>query len=296
MSYGLRPLIGAEKVKALPEGNWKAGVRLFCDVERVMTFSRILGKSALSVTLLLAGALGQGQFVNAGEADQVRKTVEQSIEVLQQTQKKEDAWAGRRIELVARYQSLVVEKDRLEKSKAVAQERLGIEEKLVAEAERRAAGADWIEKELQSYLETVVTGLDEFVKRDLPFLPKERSDRIGSLKEVLARSDAAGAEKYRRVMEALQVETEYGRSVEVYQDTVEIEGQPLLLDILRLGRLSLFCRTPDGSVVGHFDRAAGKYVSLPSKYHREIEKAMEIARRERTTDLIGLPVGRIVVQ
>jgi hypothetical protein len=151
-----------------------------------------------------------------------------------------------------------------------------------------------IREELQSYLESVVAQLEEFIKKDFPFLLNERAARLDSIKETLTRPDKPAAEKYRKVMEALQIEAEYGRTVEVYQDTIDLNGQSVLMDILRLGRLSLFCQTPGGKMVGHYDRAAGRWVSLPSRYRREIHNAVEMARRERTIDLVRLPIGRIV--
>lgn len=249
-------------------------------------------RSALAMVLLLTVA----SAALAGEGEQLRRTVEQTIEVERQTQKKEDGWAARQAELRTRYLALVPEKERLEKTKAAAQTRLNAEAKLVAEAQRRAGGAQWLEQDLQASLEEIVSRLEKTIAADLPFLPDERSRRIAGVRETLANGENSPAEKYRRVMEALQVETEYGRSVEVYQDTVEIEGQKLVLDILRLGRVSLFCRTPDGSITGQYDRASGKYVSLPGTYHREIAKAMEIARKERSTELVRLPLGRIALQ
>ena len=140
---------------------------------------------------------------------------------------------------------------------------------------------------MEYYLESVVANLEEFIKKDLPFLSEERSARLSSIKETLERPDKPVTEKYRRVMEAIQVETEYGRTVEVYQDTVN-------LDILRLGRLSLFCRTPDGTKTGRYDQATQGWEVLASAYCREIGKAVEMARRERTIDIVRMPLGRIV--
>jgi hypothetical protein len=97
------------------------------------------------------------------------------------------------------------------------------------------------------------------------------------------------------IMEALQVETEYGRTVEVYQEAIDLNGEKIVVDILRLGRLSLFFQTPDGKLVGHYDRVTNKWVSLASRYRRDINKAVEIARRERSIDLVKLPIGRIIV-
>ena len=232
--------------------------------------------------------------VGETEADQLQKEVTQTIEIRQQTQKKEDAWAGKKSEVMARYRSLEANQEHLEKLKLKTERCFSAQKARVAELDRKIKESARIREELQSYLESLVTQLEESIKNDLPFLLKERSTRLASIKETLARPDKPAAEKYRRVMEALQVETEYGRTVEVYQDTIDLNGQSVLMDILRLGRLSLFYQTPDGKVVGHYDRAAGRWVSLHSKYRREINRAVEMARRERTIDLIRLPIGKII--
>jgi len=228
-------------------------------------------------------------------ARRVEKKVLETIELRQQTQKGEDVWVGKRAELLSRYRSLKSEEDHLLSLKERSENLLKATRARIAKVERKVKESAKIKDELQSYLESVAARLDESVKNDLPFLPKERSDRMASIKETLARPDVLAAEKYRRVMEALQVETEYGHTVEVYQDTVELDGRSVLLDILRLGRLSLFCQTLDGKVVGHYDRTAGRWVHLSSTYRREINKAMGMARRERTINLIRLPIGRIIV-
>lgn len=254
-------------------------------------------KSTIFHAALACGILlGTGCPAFAEKPGQVRETLEQSIEMRQQTQRREDDWSITKQELQSRYQFLQEEEKRRQQGLHSLRERLAMEQKIVVETERGITGAQEYEQQLQPFLENTVTALETFISRDLPFLQKERADRLRSLRETLARPDASGAEKTRRVMEALHIETDYGRSVEVYQETRPLDGQPLLLDILRLGRISLFCRTPDGGRVGHYDREAGEFVSLPAEDHPEVIKAMEIARRERTADLVKLPIGRIIVQ
>jgi len=260
-----------------------------------MNYSRFHRTAYFTVPFLFLLVFMNEQSGAGTEADQLQKKVMETIEIRQQTQKKEDAWAGKKAELMARYRSLKAEQEHLEKVRLKNERALSAQKARVAELERKIRESARIREELQSYLESVVTQLDEFIKKDLPFLLKERSTRLASINETLALPDKPAAEKYRRVMEALQVETEYGRTVEVYQDTIELNGQSVLVDILRLGRLSLFCQTPDGRVIGHYDRAAKRWVPLPSTYRREINRAMEMARRERTIDLVKLPIGRIVV-
>jgi len=248
-----------------------------------------------SLVILFLLTVMHGKALAGKQAHQVQKKVAQAIEISRETQKKEDAWEGKRAELIAGYRSLQSEKQNLEMAKTRIKERLRAQQKIIAEADRKADESARIQEELQSCLEAAVTQLEAFIERDLQFLLKERSNRIASIKETLARPDQTAAEKYRRVMEALKIETEYGRTVEVYEDTIDLGGQSVRVDILRLGRLSLFCRTPDGKVAGHYDRAAGRWAFLSSKYHRDINKAVEMARRERTIDLVRLPIGRIIV-
>ena len=225
----------------------------------------------------------------------IQRKVTSTIDVGQETQRKEDDWAAEREKLTAKYRSLKADRKYLKKVKERTERMLRAREKQIAETLRMIKEAARIREELQSYLETVVTRLEGWIKKDVAFLSEERTDRIASIKEMLARQDIPLAEKYRRVMETLQIETEYGRTVEVYQKTIELEGKPRLVDILRVGRLSLFYRTPDGKLAGTFDQGNQKWVILPSKYRREINKAADVAGHRRTIELTKLPIGRITV-
>ena len=260
-----------------------------------MNYNRFYKITSFTMIFLFLLLFMYGQSGAETEADQIQNRVVQAIETRQQTQKKEDEWAGKKAELMARYRSLRTNQDYLEKLKLKTERALGSQKARLAEFERKIKESARIREELQSYLESVAAQLEEFIKKDVPFLLKERDARITSIKETFALPDKSAAEKYRRAMEALQIEAEYGRTVEVYQDTIDLNGQSVLMDILRLGRLSLFYQTPDGKMVGNYDQSAGRWVSLSSKYRREINKAMDMARRQRTIDLVRLPIGRISI-
>lgn len=249
------------------------------------------------IAVLVAGFFFPGfQAVAGTETGKLQKQVIEIINEQRRTQVKEDTWEKEKAKLVSSRHILLSEKEGLEKNRDSLDKQLKIQHLIIAEAKRKIEEAELIRANLHSYLESIIEQLEEGIKRDLPFLLEERNARILSIKELLSRPDKTDAEKYRRVMEALQIETVYGRTVEVYSDSIDFNEQSVLVDILRLGRLSLFCRTPDKKKVAHYDQIAKKWVLLPANKWHEVGKAIEMAGHERTSDLAKLPIGRIVVQ
>lgn len=115
-------------------------------------------------------------------------------------------------------------------------------------------------------------------------------DRLGSL---LGDPGVTVSEKFRKTMEALMVEAEYGRTIEIYQDTITVEGQPLLATVFRLGRIGLFYQTLDHHRSGMFDVAAGAWTPLPSSFDRALRTAIDIAAKRQPVELLNLPLGRM---
>jgi hypothetical protein len=103
-------------------------------------------------------------------------------------------------------------------------------------------------------------------------------------------------EKYRKIMEALLVEAEYGFTIEAYQETITIDGQALLADIFRLGRISLFYQSLDRKRCGFYNTADGTWQSLDTVHNAAIQSAIDIAAKRRPIELLCLPVGRMAAQ
>jgi hypothetical protein len=137
----------------------------------------------------------------------------------------------------------------------------------------------------------MVDALVSFVEADVPMLVSERETRLAHLVELMDRADVEDSEKYRRIMEAYQIENEYGRTIEVYQDTLNIDGEERTLDFLRVGRVALLYQTLDGEEVGAWDQSEKRWVELPSSYSDSIRKGIRIARKQLAPDMIRVPVA-----
>lgn len=256
---------------------------------RILNPGRLRRVAVLSALLCLLASVLHAQD-SSGEA---REATNQAIDKRQQTQEEQDSWGDEKAELVGRYRAAAANVAWLTDRKAEEEARAAAIEARVAELGRRLAEADRLEGSMQDSLLVIFDRLEKSVAHSLPFLPAERQMRLESLANELVRPDVASGEKLRRLLESLQVEAAYAATIEVYQGGVTVDGVELHADILRLGRVALFWRTPDGDRVGTWDQADSRWVELPDSVNRNIGLAMEMATRMRPVEIMELPLGRI---
>ena len=249
----------------------------------------VLKVGVLSVLLLGGAVLAPAQT----EGEHTRRDTEQAIETRQETQQRQDEWAEEKADLVRRFRSATAGVKWLRERKAQESDQARALDDRVAELQRRLGEADRLEGSMQDTLMVIFHRLEVSVAASLPFLPQERNLRLASVGNELVRPDMTSAEKLRRLLETLQVEAGYASTVEVYQDMIVVEGEQIHADVLRVGRIALFWRTPDGDRVGNFDLSVARWTELPGRAKRRIGRAMEMATRVRPVELIDLPLGRV---
>lgn len=148
-----------------------------------------------------------------------------------------------------------------------------------------------IERQVMPLLMRMLDSLDVFIDLDVPFLLEERRQRIAKLQAMMDRVDVSVAEKSRRVFEAFQIETEYGRTIESYRDKLAIDSNIYDVDYLRIGRISLMYRIVGTSDIGYWDGENKKWMPVGSSaYRRYFEQGVKVAKREMAPELIMAPV------
>ena len=136
----------------------------------------------------------------------------------------------------------------------------------------------------------MLDSLDEFIKLDVPFLMDERSKRIAELREMMNRSDVSDSDKYRRILEAYQIENEYGRTIYAYKAKLKIGNEDRTVDFLQIGRIVLIYKSIDGKTMGIWDKEARVWKDLPREYENAVQLGFRMARKQAAPDLITLPV------
>lgn len=140
-------------------------------------------------------------------------------------------------------------------------------------------------REVLPMMNKMLDTLDQFVKLDLPFLPDERAGRIATLKDMMGRADVSTSEKYRRLVEAYQIEMEYGRTIESYQGKVGDKT----VDFLRAGRVTIMYQTLDGKETGYWDADAKKWVA-DNSYTDAVKSGIKIAKKQSAPDFLTVAI------
>lgn len=162
-------------------------------------------------------------------------------------------------------------------------------ERLLA-IDRQIENARRIQRSVVPLLRRMVEVLAEVVRLDLPFLAGERRLRVRNLETLIDDPNIPFQEQYRRVMEAYQVEANYGRTIEAYRADVVIDGAKRSVEFLRIGRLALLYRTFDGKEAGYWDRENRAWSVLPDSLHGALANGFDVARKRTPPRLIELPV------
>lgn len=195
-------------------------------------------------------------------------------------------------ELLAEYNTVSKVVDGLKTYNALLQRQVSNQESEKAALSESIDNVALIERQIVPMMTRMLDALEEFIRLDTPFLMKERTERLQRLREMMERSDVSSAEKFRRVIEAYQIENDYGRTIEAYKGSVDINGTQQEVDFLRIGRVTLAYQSVGGQYTGAWDKETGGFVELPpEKFKTQIADGLKVARKQIAPDLLIVPVA-----
>jgi len=136
----------------------------------------------------------------------------------------------------------------------------------------------------------MIDSLEQFIQLDVPFNLVERTERVAELRKLMDTSTVEDSEKFRRLMEAYQIENEFGRTIEAYRGPLKKDGKELTVDFLRFGRIVLIYQSLGGEEAGRWDQKARTCQPLTREELVSLPNAFRIARNQTAPDLVRLPV------
>jgi len=159
----------------------------------------------------------------------------------------------------------------------------------MAQINQQLAEIETTSREVTPLMTRMLDTLDRFVALDVPFLLEERQNRVKTLKAMMDRADVTISEKYRRILEAYQVEMDYGRTIEAYEGTLGAGADARTVQFLRVGRIGLLYQTLDKKETGYWDAEKKNWV-VDNHYRDSFEQGVGVAKKARAPEMLVVPV------
>ncbi|XOV80740.1 MAG: DUF3450 domain-containing protein [Aestuariibacter sp.] len=254
-----------------------------------MKLSKKFTLTALAASLSIAALT-----VSAQEDGFLKPAVDAAKEINESaatSQEKVNAYADQVDSKLQKFKTITKETDGLNIYNTQLDKQIASQVQEMADLNASIDEVSVIERQITPLMLRMIDGLEQFVELDVPFLPTERAERIAGLRDLMDRADVSSSEKFRRVMEAYQVEMDYGRTMEAYSGILELNGQERDVDFLRVGRSVLVYQTRDASAQGVWNQKTKQWEALDSSYRTQVTKGLHMAKKQMAPDLLMLPVA-----
>ncbi len=253
---------------------------------------RWLAVSAGTISLLSLGisAAAQDRQAASDPLDDVSAVRREANVEGVDSQKRIDDFSDKTDALFAKYSTTLKQIDSIGVYNHQMRGLIASQEEELASLEDQLDRVELVGRSVTPLMLRMIDAIEAFVSLDVPFLERERGDRVAALRDLMGRADVSNAEKYRSIMEAYQIENEYGRTIEAYRSKIERGGETKTVDFLRFGRIVLVYQTLDGDESSVWDQQSREWVPLDNSYRSSIRAGLRIARKQSAPDLIRLPL------
>ncbi|MCH8071837.1 MAG: DUF3450 domain-containing protein [Proteobacteria bacterium] len=256
-------------------------------MKRCKFSSRPITTAVLAASVI---AVAGGVFAQSVTVDQVLQADQRRLNLAQESQERINQVVERARSLADQYRAVNKEIDGLKVYNRLMTAQTNGQKATLEDISISMDQVDVINRQIFPLMERMIDGLEQSIALDIPFLLEERIERIDNLKLILERSDVSVAEKFRKVMEAYQIEMDYGSSSEYYVQALEIEGSTREYNMLRIGRIGLYFQSDDTSITGWWNAEIGAFEQLSNKHRSEVRKGLRVARQLIAPELMLLPV------
>ncbi len=229
-------------------------------------------------------------------ADSLDKTIEEGVKATEESRQAQaaiDKYADDASLMLQEYRSTLDQVDSLKIYNQQLEKLIATQAETLKSISSQMDGVEDTQHNIVPLMLRMIEGLEKFIALDLPFLLDERQARLDAIKTMMDRPDVTLPDKFRRIMEAYQIEIEYGRTIGTNTATILIDGENHTVDILQVGRIALLYQTLDGQKSGYWDNTSKTWKDLGGDYNPSIKKGIQIAREQASPDFFKVPVSAV---
>ena len=244
----------------------------------------------LAAAFIAVGAMMVSGSVFAQSVDDVLRADQRRLNLAQQSQERINSIVEGTRSLEDQYRAINKEIDGLKVYNRLMRAQVEGQQATLDDISLSMDRVDVINRQIFPLMERMIDAIEQSVALDVPFLMEERNERVAALHTTMERSDVTVAEKFRKVMEAYQIENDYGSSVDFYTESLTIEGATRSFNMLRIGRIGLFFQSDDTKITGRWNNDTRQY-EIDNSARNEVRKGLRMARQLIAPELIIVPVA-----
>ena len=243
----------------------------------------MINKSLVALTLL-------SSFVMASEMELVLEVGRDNTELSAKSQAKIDATESDTDKLINEFKVVSKQVEGLKLYNAQKRIQIQAQLDLMDKYDEQLVQVVIMQRQIPPLAQRMLDGLEKYVNLDTPFHIKERTERLKLVRDSLSNPKVTASEQVRQILEAFNIEAEYGRKIDTYKDTVLINDQERDVNILRIGRLVLAYQTSDLDETGVWNKETQSWQSLPGRYRGVVRDGISMANKLKTVDMLELPI------
>lgn len=252
--------------------------------------SKISKKSLIATTIIGALALAGSNIASASSLNELQKGEAATVKASAKSQEKINNLYEQSQELLAEYRQVVDETENLNVYNNHVQRLVNDQQAGIDSLARQIGTIETTKKGVVPLMYKMIDALDEFIKLDVPVNLVDRHKRLERLRDVMNRQGISVAEQFRLVLEAYEIETDYGSMFSAYQGELSFEGQTITVDFVHLGRTVLVAQSLDLKNAWIYEHGSRDWKALGDEFLSPITKTIRMARKQTAPDLIKLPV------
>ena len=251
---------------------------------RTVVLSAVVAAGSLSIGTAAIGQTTLDEVLNEGISTNV---------LAQESQERINESVNDTDRLIGQYKNVLKTVDGLKVYNAQMERSIERQMQAMEELTENIKNVTDVKRQVEPLLDRMIDGLESFIRNDLPFQLETRLAGLERVKDLMTNPDIDSSERFRSVFELYQIESDYGRVFQSYQQTMDVNGQERIVDMLMVGRVALLYQTTDGTVSGAYNKETKQFeVVDEATYRKSITSAIRVANAQEAADkILILPIS-----
>lgn len=252
--------------------------------------SKLSKKSLIASSVIGAITLAASTFAFADQLTDLQKAEATTFKASIKSQQKIESIYEQTIDLLGEYRNTVDEAEVLSGYNDHVQLMVNDQLKNIASLQKQINGVDKVKQGVVPLMYKMIETLEKFVELDVPMNMETRKERIENLRTVMGNSNVTTSEQFRLVLEAYEIEANYGTAFESYQGELDLGDRTITADFVYMGRVAFLAQSLDMKNAWVWNNETRSWDQLGDEYIKSVKSTIAMARKQLPMDLTKLPV------